>query len=134
VAHQLFQVGQKALIERDGRVLVMFFPNGGLDLPGGRIDQGESDLNAALLREIREETSLEIEIGPPFSTWISVGGRVYVVVFRCRYVSGEVVLSHEHGAYRWINAGSYRELADGSRAYQAVQAYFESRSAGARSL
>jgi 8-oxo-dGTP diphosphatase len=111
--HQLFQVGQKALIERDGEVLVMFFPNGWLDLPGGRIDEGETDLIAALKSEVTEETTLEIEVGEPFATSLARNTAVYLVVYRCRYVSGEVTLSEEHSAYRWVNRTNYHEVDDG---------------------
>ena len=54
MAHKPFHVGQKALIEKGGRVLVVFFPNGWLDFPGGRIDEGESDIIDALkLRSVK---------------------------------------------------------------------------------
>ena len=112
--HQLFEVGQKALIERDGQVLVMFFPNGWLDLPGGRIDEGETDLIAALKREVREETSLEIEVGETYATSLGRDAAVYLVVYKCRYVSGEVTLSDEHSGYRWVNRHNFREVDDGT--------------------
>jgi 8-oxo-dGTP diphosphatase len=120
-----FQVGQKALIDRDGEVLVVFFPNGWLDLPGGRIDEGESDLVAALQREVREETSLEVEVGPPFATWLGRGGTVFLVAYRCRYVSGEVVLSDEHAEYRWVSAANYEALPDHSGPFEVLRRYFE---------
>jgi len=124
--HKLFQVGQKAFIEKDGEVLVVYFENGWLDLPGGRIDEGETDIIAALRREVREETSLEIEIGSPFVTWLSRGKAVYLVGYRCRYVSGDVRLSEEHASYRWVNATTYRELDDqDSEPFRALQRYFE---------
>jgi 8-oxo-dGTP diphosphatase len=125
--HKLFQVGQKALIERDGSVLVLFFPNGWLDLPGGRIDEGETDLIAALKREVTEETTLEIAVGEPFATGISRGGAVYLVFYRCRYVSGEVVLSHEHSDFRWVDRTNYHEVDDGTvpLAIDVLRGYFD---------
>src|SRR5688572_4221997 len=124
--HQLFQVGQKAVIDRNGEVLVMFFPNGWLDLPGGRIDEGETDLIAALKREVTEETSLEIEVGEPFATGLARGNRVYLVFYRCRYVSGEVVLSHEHSDFRWVDRTNYHEVDDGTvpLAIEVLRRYF----------
>lgn len=112
--HALFQVGQKALIERGNDILVMFFPNGWLDLPGGRIEVGETDLVAALNREVREETSLEIEVGEIYATSLARDGRVFLIVFKCRYVSGEVTLSDEHSAYRWVNRETFPEVDDGT--------------------
>ena len=38
----LLFVGQKALIEKDGKVLVLICPNGWLDFPGGKIQDGEA--------------------------------------------------------------------------------------------
>ena len=125
--HKLFEVGQKAFIERNGEVLVVFFPNGWLDLPGGRIDEGETDLVEALKREVREETTLEIEVGPPFATWLGRGNTVYLVGYHCRYVSGEVQLSDEHDAYRWVGAQTFREVDDASAPFEALRRYFEAR-------
>ena len=125
MAHKLFQVGQKALIEKDGRVLVVFFPNGWLDFPGGRIDEGESDIIDALNRELREETTLEVEVVDPFATWLGRGNTVYLVGYRCRYVSGEVKLSDEHESYRWVSRADYSTLDDGSGPFAALRRYFE---------
>ena len=122
--HKLFQVGQKAFIERDGQVLVVFFPDGWLDFPGGRIEVGESDIVEALKREVREETSLEIEVGEPFATWLGRGETVYLVGYRCRYISGEVQLSDEHGGSRWVGETEYHELDDGSAPFEALRRYF----------
>ena len=38
----LFCVGQKAFIEKDGKVLVLNDPEEGLDFPGGKIQVGEA--------------------------------------------------------------------------------------------
>jgi 8-oxo-dGTP pyrophosphatase MutT (NUDIX family) len=122
--HKKFQVGQKAFIERDKQILVVFFPNGWLDFPGGRIEEGESDLVAALKREVTEETKLEIVVGAPFATWLSRGEAVYLVGYRCRYIAGEVELSDEHADYRWVDASSFRALDDGSAPFRALAEYF----------
>jgi 8-oxo-dGTP diphosphatase len=109
---QQFQVGQKALIEKGEEVLVLF-SDGGLDLPGGRIDEGEADVVAALKREVREETSLEVEVGEPLLTGIARPG-LFLVAYHCRYVSGDVVLSEEHESWRWVSEANYREVDDGT--------------------
>ena len=122
---RLFQVGQKAFIEKNGELLVLFAPSGLFDFPGGRIDEGETDLIEALKREVREETALEIEVGWPFATWLSAGSAIYLVGYRCRYVSGEVVLSNEHTGFRWVDRSSYESLDDGSAPFAALRRYFE---------
>lgn len=71
----LFCVGQKAFVEKDGKVLILNDPDDGLDFPGGKIQEGEaidgdaSSLFRSLQREVREETGLEIEVGNPFVVW-----------------------------------------------------------------
>ena len=120
-----FEVGQKAFIERDGRVLLVFRENGWLDFPGGRIEEGESDLIEALKREVREETTLEIEAGDPVATWLGLGDTVYLVGHRCRYVSGEVQLSDEHTDHRWVDVDTCREFDDGSVPYAVLRRFLE---------
>jgi len=71
----LFCVGQKAFIEKDGKVLIFNDPGEGSDFPGGKIQDGEakdgdaSSLFRSLQREVREETGREIEVGNPFVVW-----------------------------------------------------------------
>ena len=38
----LFCVGQKAFIEKEGKVLILHDPVEGLDFPGGKIQEGEA--------------------------------------------------------------------------------------------
>jgi hypothetical protein len=46
------------------------------------------------------------------------------VGYRCRHVAGEVVLSDEHSAYRWVDAKSLHDLDDGSAPFAALRLYF----------
>ncbi len=115
----LFYVGQKAVIDKDGEVLVLTDHSAGLDMPGGKIKEGETDFIEELKREVREETGLEIKTGEVFSTGYfefknpenkNFGKKVYLVFFKCKYISGDVKLSHEHSGYRWVNKSNYKEL------------------------
>ncbi len=128
----LFYVGQKAFIEKDNKVLVLGDPHEGLDYPGGKIQEGETDLIESLKREVREETGLEIEVGAPFVTWTSTfpshhrlaGKQVYLVGYRCRYLSGEVKLSDEHDRFHWVTKGNYKEVDDGTAYFDILNKYF----------
>ena len=135
----LFCVGQKAFIEKDGKVLVLFDPSHGPDFPGGKIQEGEAkdgdtnSLVSALQREVREETGLEIEVFDPFAVWYhefpkshrNAGKVVYLVAFRCTYVSGEVRLSNEHNNFRWVDVTNYKEVDDGGDYFDVLEKYFE---------
>lgn len=129
-----FYVGQKAFIERDGKVLVLNDPILGLDYPGGKIQEGETDWVGALKREVREETGLEIAVGEPFTTWHfkvpegphrNAGKDIFLVGYRCAYVSGEIKLSDEHDGYEWIGRDEHHRFADTSGYFQALKTYFE---------
>lgn len=135
----LFCVGQKAFIEKDGKVLVLSDPVEGLDFAGGKIQEGEpkdgdaSSLICSLQREVREETGLEIEVFNPFAVWYhefpkwhrNYGKVVYLVAFRCKYVSGELKLSDEHDKFRWVGKDDYKEVDDGSDYFDVLRKYFE---------
>ena len=134
----LFCVGQKAFIEKDGKVLVLFDPKAGLDFPGGKIQVGEAkvgnpeSLIYSLQREVREETSLEIEVFEPFTVWYhefshdhrNAGKVVYLVGFRCKYVSGDVTLSSEHNTFKWVDKNDFASVDDGSDYFGALKKYF----------
>lgn len=135
----LFCVGQKAFINKDGKILVLNDPGEGLDFPGGKIQEGEAkdgiakSLLLALEREVSEETGLKIKVGDPFIVWyhkFPEGSRnypkvVYLVGFKCEHVSGDVRLSNEHDNYRWVDNNDYHEVDDGSDYFDALIKYFE---------
>lgn len=132
---KLFYVGQKAFIDKDGEVLVLIDPVYGLDFPGGKIQEGENNLIESLRREVREETNLEIEVRDPFFAWHftfpfhlehrNSGKTVYLVGFKCRYISGEFRISNEHEEFMWINKNNYKKLDDGSDYFKALEKYFK---------
>ena len=136
----LFCVGQKAFIEKDGKVLVLFDPVEGLDFPGGKIQEGEavdadaSSLIASLKRGVTEETGLEIEVLNPFSVWYhefpkesrNYGKVVYLVAFKASYISGDIQLSEEHDNFKWVDKNDYSAVDDGSDYFDVLKKYFAS--------
>ncbi|MGT2911428.1 NUDIX domain-containing protein [Streptococcus cameli] len=85
-----------------------------LELPGGRIQFGET-IEEALIREIKEETNLEVIPQKVLSTWdyrkktgdFQVVGLVFDV-----YVKDltQLTLSEEHDAYQWLSLDQVDQL------------------------
>lgn len=129
----LLYVVQKAFIRKGDEVLVLNDPVEGLDFPGGKMQEGESDLVESLKREVREETGLEISIGEPFATWTEVfpanhrlgGKRVVLIGYRCEYVSGDVRISEEHDNFKWVSKDNFSEVDDGTSYFDILQKYFD---------
>jgi 8-oxo-dGTP diphosphatase len=73
------------------------------EFPGGKFEEGE-DAAACLVREIKEELELDVEIGDRIGTWIFDHGDVVVRlhVLVCKIISGEMVL-HVHDKVQWCD-------------------------------
>jgi ADP-ribose pyrophosphatase YjhB (NUDIX family) len=83
-------------------------------LPGGRVEFGET-LHAALHREIREETAMEIEI-IGLAGWREVvpetsgRGHFLIMSFAARWAAGEPVLNDELDDARWLDPDALGDL------------------------
>jgi 8-oxo-dGTP diphosphatase len=110
-----YGLGTSVYAERDGKILVLKRAAGTAPgawyTPGGVLDPGETPAECAR-RELFEETGLE-PTGPlelvgliPMHVY---GADSFLVAYACACKAGEVRLSHEHSAYRWIDALDYRE-------------------------
>ena len=94
------------------------------DLPGGKVDVGES-FDQGLLREVAEETGLTISLQRVLGAAESESPtkKVAYLILEGRVESGKVRLSGEHDEYIWVNRRELpkMELADQFRAF--AQAY-----------
>ncbi len=97
----------RAIIIRDDKLLVMHRNKFGKEydtLPGGGVEVSES-LNEALIREVAEETT--IDISAPRLVFIDHAGDPYgdQYVFVCSYVSGEPRLRVDSGEQKIHDMG-----------------------------
>ena len=95
--------GVKGIIRKKDHILVLVRPNGTLDLPGGRVENGET-VKSALRREINEETGLKVEIHDPVDEWSFYNSSNYLIkglTMECAYLEGNVKLCGEHKGYFW---------------------------------
>lgn len=116
--HKINQrIAMKAVIEKDGKVLILRESRlyidgegtqaGRYQMPGGRIEPGEK-IEDGLKREVKEETGLSVEIGDPiyvgewFPTIKDVKNQIIAVFIVCRPVNDKILLSKDHDRYDWV--------------------------------
>ena len=113
-----FALSAKVLIlDKDGRCLLLrrspqSKANAGKwDLPGGKVDAGEA-FDAAILREVREETGLEIVLERVVGAAQSdlPERRVAYLILKAALSSGEVHLSDEHTEFLWANQAALPQM------------------------
>jgi ADP-ribose pyrophosphatase YjhB (NUDIX family) len=107
-----FWDGVKGVVRKNDHMLVLVKQNGTLDLPGGRVENGES-VRSALQREINEETGLKVEIHDPVEEWSfykTPDQLIKGITLACIYLAGEVKLCAEHKRYFWAPIGSIKHL------------------------
>ena len=110
----------KAFVSYNGRVLILRESSdyeegtnlGRYDVPGGRV-KPDQKYDKSLLREIKEETGLEVTIGKVFhvNEWRPhIGGienQIIGIFFECFSSSDDVKLSKDHDRSEWINPEDY---------------------------
>jgi len=112
---KLYGIGTSVYAERGGKILVLKRAGGAATgawyTPGGVLDAGETPAECAR-RELFEETGL-VPSGPlrlvglvPMHVY---GADGFIVAYACTCSAGEVTLSAEHSAARWIDPLEYRD-------------------------
>jgi len=125
-----------AAIFRDGRVLIVRRArppaHGVYTLPGGVVELGET-LEEAIVREVREETALEIEplglAGYRQAIGRDADGRVerhfVILPFAARWLAGEPSLNEELAEAHWLRPGDLAGLTTTEGLAQVVASAFK---------
>jgi 8-oxo-dGTP pyrophosphatase MutT (NUDIX family) len=127
----LFALSAATFVERQGKILLLKRAageaTGAWYIPGGAVDPGET-VEEAARRELLEEAGL-VPSGP--LTCIGVvhmhvyGYPSLQVVYACECADGDVAVSAEHHAARWMDPVEYRERYFGDEALAAAEAVSE---------
>lgn len=114
----MIEIALKALILKKNEVLVIkrsrkedVFP-GLWDIPGGKLRFGETP-EEGLKREVKEETSIDIEVLFPLSVWSFFRNettQVIGITFLCFPKSKRIKLGKEHVNYKWISLDKVERL------------------------
>ena len=124
----------KGIIRRsDGKMLVLKRSSkddhkpGVWETVGGGMDREETP-QEALMREIQEDTSLDVRVDVPFNVFSfkkDTGEFKVGITFLCEYLSGEVMLSDEHSEYRWIDPKEFADLESVPSLHAEIARYVE---------
>lgn len=101
-----FPVSIKGVIVKKDQVLLVKNHRDEWELPGGRIEIGESPEHC-LQREIREELKLDVKILSIIDTKlfeVIQGRHVFLVAFFCEMINNNdiIEISHEHTEFQWF--------------------------------
>jgi ADP-ribose pyrophosphatase YjhB (NUDIX family) len=109
-------VGALCFLDRDGRILLLRqYHRRGWTLPGGLLNRGE-DAASAVVREVREETGLEIEVGFPFATLVEPRSRRIDILFHVAVSrSVDVMVSGEAVSGDWLTVAEAGEVDEQTR-------------------
>ena len=117
--NQKIRVAQKAMILNENENILTMrrsetAPSRPLqwDLPGGDLEFGE-DAKAGILREIKEETGLEIKdlsVVDIASGMNDINQFWLTICYIARPKTNQVVLSYEHDDFKWVTPDEFQQL------------------------
>lgn len=119
-----------AIIEDQGRVLAAQRSASGTlglkwEFPGGKLEAGETDVEA-LVREIREELSVEIRLGArlPVTNRDDEWRTIQLIPFVCQLATDEIILT-EHEQFLWLTPDELPALDWAEADREVLQNYFK---------
>lgn len=132
----LFIIAVAAIIIKEGKLLMMkrsTHKKSGANLwetLSGKV-QHDEDPYDAIKREILEECSLQVEVEKmPIDFYMIprkdlAKPQVFLIVYRAKYLSGDVILSDEHSEYSWSTPQEFETKSTLKRLAQSVQLAFK---------
>ncbi len=98
------------VVREDGHVLaIRRADNGQWQIPGGVLEQDET-IEAGLVREVREETGLDVTSLVLTGVYKHMQLGVCALVFRCALAGGTETLSDETAEIGWLSPSQVSEL------------------------
>jgi len=114
--HQPFECVEKVFLPK--RAATKKFLPGVFELPGGHIEFGEDPV-AGLIREIKEEFEMDINVGDPFYVFTYTnqvkGSHSIEVIYFARFtsdISSIKLHPDDHSGYRWIAFNQLDQIAN----------------------
>ena len=74
------------------------------ELPGGRVEPGESDVDA-VVRECAEELGVKVAVGEAVGPDVALPKGKLLRVYRATIIGDDEPHPHDHAALRWLRAG-----------------------------
>ena len=128
---QLFALAASVYVRRDDKILVLKRAGGevtgGWYIPGGAHEAGE-ELEETARRELHEESGLVPDGSLTLIGLVPMhvyGTDTIQASYACDCTTGEVVISDEHSASRWIEPEEFRQRYFSDQAIEAVAANSE---------
>jgi 8-oxo-dGTP diphosphatase len=107
--------------DHDRALLIKRLDNGHWEPPGGVLELGET-IKDGLRREVREETGLDIDVGPLTGVYKNMTRGVIALVFAATIRGGCLVATDETADFRWEDERGVRELANEAYAIRVLDA------------
>ena len=90
-------------------ILLLKSPSRGWEYPGGMVEPGET-LQDALIREIKEETGVDVEITGFIGVCKNVQKDIVNIDFSCKYTGGDLATSDESLDLKWVRRDEALDL------------------------
>lgn len=107
--------------ERNRALMIQRRDNQHWEPPGGVLETGES-ITDGLIREVREETGLDVEPVALTGIYKNITRGIIALVFRCEITGGELTTNDEAAAFRWASEADVVALASEAYAVRVLDA------------